>query len=89
MGKVYRTKRNYDESNREFEKALQIIEQMVIKNKEIMAELDYEYGLLFQSQNEPIKARLNLSKALSIFEKKGMKLWVEKCKKNLSEMSEH
>lgn len=81
LGMVYREMKEWDKATEELENAKEITDE--VGRKDEMAQVLYEFALLFKAKGEPDKAKDCLSKALQEFERMGMKLWVERCKKAL------
>ncbi|MFO7618510.1 MAG: tetratricopeptide repeat protein [Thermoplasmata archaeon] len=86
LGMVHREMKKWDNAMEEFGKAGEILEE--VGDKEGLARLHYEHALLFRAMGDPAKARDYLDKALSDFDRMGMKLWAEKCRKALEELGE-
>ena len=84
LGRIYRETKNYEKATEEFRK----VEDILLEADELkeLTILFYEQGLLFKAMGEPAKARELLEKALSEFQRMGMKLWVEKTEKALGEL---
>lgn len=84
LGMAYRDNKDWEKAESEFERAKAIIEY--VGEREELAILFYQYGLFFECISENEKAREHIEKALSEFERMGMKLWAEKCRKALGEL---
>jgi tetratricopeptide (TPR) repeat protein len=81
LGMVYRERKEYDKAVEEFEKATALFDSMkVVKER---AYVDYEYALLFKATGKSSEAKEHLGKARSEFERMGLMLMAEKCRKAL------
>ena len=54
-----------------------------VGDKMELARLSYEQGLMFKAKGDPAQARELLEKALAEYDRMGMKLWADKCRKAL------
>ncbi len=84
LGMVHRDMEGWDRAGEEFEKSILILEE--VGNKEKIARTLYEQALLHIAMGDPAKARDCLEQSFSEFERMGMKLWAEKCRKALAEL---
>jgi len=83
LGMAYRAKEEWDKAKKKFEKGREILED--IGEKRELAELLFQYALLWKDMEEDKKKKDYMTKALSMFEEMGMELWIEKCKDELEE----
>ncbi len=83
LGMVYREQKRWKEATEEFDKAIDILEET---DKHVLAEVLYEYGLMWKARGESEKAVENHEKALRMFEEMGMKLWIDKVKEALDSL---
>ena len=81
LGMVHREMGEWDRAVEEFGKAGEILEE--VGGKVELAKLHYEYALLWKAKGEPAKVHEHMEKALSEFDRMGMKLWADKCRKDL------
>ncbi len=82
LGMVYREMDEWDKAEKELEMAKDILDE--VGDKRELARLYYEYALLLEKIGKVEKAKEYLNRALDIYEKMGMNLWVEKCKSTLN-----
>ncbi len=85
LGMVYKEKGDWERAIGEFENAIEIFSE--IDRKDELARTFYEEGILVGEKGESTRAIEYLEKSLSLFEATGMKLWAEKCRKALKEVS--
>ncbi len=71
LGMIYREKELWDDSFEEFDKAKSILE--TVSEKKDLADLYYEYGLLWKTVEEDDKARKYLEEALKIQKEMNLK----------------
>ena len=81
LGITYRQCGQFDEASNEFSRAEAIL--LEIKDKKEMAKLNLEKAILLWLKGYPDEAREHIESALSDFEKMGMRLFVERCRKEL------
>ena len=81
---IFRENEEWDKALEEFDKAKIIFEENCENNE--LALTYYDIGLLWKNREDTNKARMNIDIALTMFQKMGMKLWEEKCRKALSEL---
>jgi tetratricopeptide (TPR) repeat protein len=79
LGMVYRAKKEWDKANEEFEMAKRILGK--VGDKKELARALYEHARFYRDMGDLPKAKEHLDKALAEFERMGMKLWIEKCRK--------
>ena len=82
LGMVYREMDEWDKAEKELEMAKDILDE--VGDKRELARLYYEYALLLEKIGKVEKAKEYLNRALDIYEKMGMNLWIEKCKRALN-----
>jgi len=82
LGMAYRKEKKWEKSKNEFEKGKSILKS--IEEKKELAELFYQYALLWKDMENEQRKKEYLKKALSTFEDVGMKLWIEKCEDELN-----
>ena len=79
---IYREKNHLDKSKKEFE-----ISEETLKNvdeKGEIAELYYNYALLWKKMGKKKRYKKYLQDALTIFKDLGMNRWINKCDKELT-----
>jgi tetratricopeptide (TPR) repeat protein len=86
LGMIYREMKKWDIASDEFTKARAILEE--VGDKVRLSRVFYEYALLSKFEGAPTQAKEHLFKALTEFERMGMKLWADKCRKALEELEQ-
>jgi predicted ATPase/lipopolysaccharide biosynthesis regulator YciM len=86
LGRIWRERKDWKKAGEELNNAKKILE--ISAEKQELAKFYYEYSLLCNDISEPIKAKEHLEKALAEFERMGMKLWAERCRKVLEELNQ-
>ncbi len=82
LGMVHRESMEWDKAAEELEMAKEILKDG--GDKDELARLYYEYALLLEKIGKVEKSKEYLNRALDIYEKMGMNLWIEKCKRALN-----
>ena len=83
---IFRENKEYEKAIGELEKARELHEETGYMMG--ITRSYYEQGLILINQNETKKAVEFLEKALSEYDRMGMKLWVSRCRKALSGLEE-
>ncbi len=76
LGMVYRVQEKWDEAIKMFNDGIEVLKDS--GNERDLAKIHYEYGILLKKKEDLKIARVNLEKALEIFEEMGMKIWVDR-----------
>jgi len=83
LGMAYRAKGERTKAKEEFEKGKEILKDTGEKKE--LAELFFQYALLWEDMEECEKKEKYINKSLSMFEEMGIEPWIEKCENELEE----
>jgi tetratricopeptide (TPR) repeat protein len=81
MATALRVNGELDKAAEEFEASKSILER--VGDRSEVARLNYQYGLLWTDKGEKERARSHLEEALASFDRMGMRLYSERCRKAL------
>lgn len=81
LGMVYREQEKWDDAIKMFNDGIEVLKDS--GNERDLAKIHYEYGILLKKKEDFKISKVNLEKALEIFEEMGMKIWEDRVKKVL------
>ncbi len=84
MGMIYRERGNFRQAIIEFTKAIRFFKST--HNDMELARTYYEYGLMWLKRKENDKVKENIEKALKIYEKYDVRLWINRCNEILNSL---
>lgn len=85
QGMIFREQKNWEESIRNFESCLDILNKVGIKGYDL-ANLYYQFALMWKAKGEPEKAKLFLNKALDLSKELKIKMLIEKARTALKSL---
>jgi len=83
-GSILREKERWDEAEEKYLEALEIFDKL--NALDYKGETLYEYGISCERKGDKERASELIGEALQIFEKRGMDMWVQRCRKRLDEI---